>query len=121
MNIKNIQQNIISNELFSFVRPVHNQPLDSSNLSLQASITQDEKLVLLPVLTSFSTALLISSISSCGNLIPFVADLLFLCPVAIETSLLNCLYTLSENANKKSLTCLYTMFIMGVQTLLRSV
>ena len=80
-----------------------NHPLGLSNFSLQALITQEEKLALFPLLFSVSTAASISLISSCGNLIPFVADLLFLCPVAIENPFLNCLYTLTEKRDKKKL------------------
>lgn len=83
--------------------------LDFSNFVLQASITQDEKLVFSPWVFSTSTALSICSTSSWGNLIPFFKDLLFLFPVAIETSFLNCMHTLTEKMEKKKLTWAHTL------------
>lgn len=83
--------------------------LDFSNFALQASITQDEKLVFSPLAFSTSTALSICWISSWGNLIPFFKDLLFLFPVAIETSFLNCTHTLTEKMEKKKLTWVHTL------------
>lgn len=76
--------------------------LRCSDLSLrpQASSTHAEKLA--PEFSAFSRSTLasISSTNSYGNLIPLYADLLFLCPVAIEDDSCWCFNT---RENKSSL------------------
>lgn len=95
--------NLININSIKYENYFNHSLLDFSNFVLQASITQDEKLVFSPWVFSTSTALSICWISSWGNLIPLVVDLLFLCPVAIVIPSINCLYTLAEITSKKKL------------------
>lgn len=60
------------------------------SLRLQASSTHAEKLAAGLSLFSFSMLASIDSTKSYGNRMPLYADLLFLCPVAIEKSLFWC-------------------------------
>lgn len=73
------------------------------SLRPQASSTHDEKFT--PGLSSFSRSTLasISSMSSCGNLIPFVVERLFLKPVAILFPLHWCRNTIQVKREIKSI------------------
>lgn len=99
----NMNLNHVNYKQYENISQYINHPFGLSNFSLQASITQAEKLVLSPCLFSFSTCLSMDSINSCGNRIPFIEDLLFLLPVAIVIPFLNCLYTLTEKRDKKKI------------------
>lgn len=99
--------------------------LRCSLLSLrpQASNTHDEKLIPGFSPLSRSTLASISSMSSCGNLIPFVVERLFLKPVAMLFSSHWCRNTIQVKKESKSIDvymhldiwCLCTLFLSMVQ------